>query len=196
MIKIYENLDINDLDYEIWKEILDYDGDYQVSSLGRVKSFKRCRGINCRILKQSKNKDGYFQVCLCKNGKAKYKRIHILVYETFYSDKLRSSECVHHKDEIKENNYHENLKKMAKFDHNHNHNEGINNPMFGKHFNHSEKTKMKMSKLRQIANQKIMEIKIDIEKGELTKKEMAKKHGVSQSTIYKIIYKKIYLNED
>jgi hypothetical protein len=65
-VKIYENLDLQNLDGEIWKIIEEYP-DYRVSNFGRVKSFKNCRGTNERILKQNEY-GGYFCVYLCKNG--------------------------------------------------------------------------------------------------------------------------------
>jgi len=55
---------------EIWKDIDDFNGDYQISTFGRIKSFKKCKGTI--ILKQHKGTDGYFQVILCK------KKNHIL----------------------------------------------------------------------------------------------------------------------
>lgn len=58
---------------EIWKDILDYEGDYQVSNLGRVKSFIKWNGTNERILKQYKRGD-YFYVRLCKNKEIKNKK--------------------------------------------------------------------------------------------------------------------------
>jgi len=144
MIKIFKNLDIDDLENEIWKIIQDFN-DYRVSNLGRVKSLKYKKE---RILKQGIDSKGYFQVILCKNKKQKTKRVHILVYETFYNDKLKLNECIHHKDDIKLNNYYENLEKKTKYNHNVDHNKGKNNPFFGKH--HLEKTKEIISKKRKV----------------------------------------------
>ena len=87
---------------EIWKVVKDFP-DYQVSNYGRIKSFKKWRGTNERILK-SILKDGYVNVVLHSN-KRYYKRVHILVYEGFNDYKLKSNECVHHKDKTKNNNY-------------------------------------------------------------------------------------------
>lgn len=98
---------------ETWKTIKEYP-DYQISSFGRVKSFYKHNGTSYRTLKQNKDKDGYFYICLYKNGNKKTKRINIIVYETFYNNKLKSDECVHHKDENKENNCYNNLEKINK----------------------------------------------------------------------------------
>ena len=38
-MEIYKNLDLNNLDDEIWKEVKDFE-DYSVSNFGRIKSFK------------------------------------------------------------------------------------------------------------------------------------------------------------
>ncbi len=68
---------------ENWKDIKGYEGHYQVSDLGRVKSMKLGRE---RILS---NRFGgrYYKVTLCKNGLTKDKYIHILVAEEFLNHK-------------------------------------------------------------------------------------------------------------
>ena len=76
---------------EIWKDIKRYEGGYQVSNRGRVKSLNRtitdCRGrrhiIKEKILKPENVFDGYERVCLFKNGKQKHYRVATLVYEAF-----------------------------------------------------------------------------------------------------------------
>ena len=77
-----------ELDNEIWKDILDYEGLYQVSDLGRVKRAgrKKTRGnkyILDRILNQTKDKNGYTQVNLSKQGKSKMCKTHRLVMKSF-----------------------------------------------------------------------------------------------------------------
>ena len=90
---------------EIWKDVKDYEGLYQVSNWGRVKSFKFGKE---RILKQFTNNDGYLQVHLCKNGKLKTFLVHRLVAEAFL-DNPNNLPQVNHKDENPQNNNVENL---------------------------------------------------------------------------------------
>ena len=101
---------------EIWKDKKDYEGLYQASNLGRVRSVDRwvkgksgsLRLIKGKILKPGTTKDGYLQVVLCKNGKEKTFRVHRLVAETFLLNPENLPE-VNHKDEDKTNNNVENL---------------------------------------------------------------------------------------
>ena len=51
---------------EIWKDIKGYEGLYQISSLGNVKSLNYNRTGKEQVLKQKDN-NGYLMVCLCKN---------------------------------------------------------------------------------------------------------------------------------
>lgn len=124
---------------EIWKSVDNF-SDYQISNFGRIKSLKYKRE---KILKLCKTTNGYLQIFFSKKGKKVSKRIHTLVYETFYDDKLELDECVHHKDENKKNNYYENLEKIKNHEHSHFHKLGEKNPNFKKIF--SEKTKAKIS---------------------------------------------------
>jgi hypothetical protein len=68
---------------EIWKDVVNYEGLYQVSNLGRVKSIERNgTGKGGRILSPSDNGLGYLKVTL-KNKSNKYCYVHRLVYESF-----------------------------------------------------------------------------------------------------------------
>lgn len=89
---------------EIWKDIKDYEGHYQVSNLSRVKSIKFGKEI---IMKQN-IKRGYYYVGLLKNGKQKNYLVHRLVAEAFL-DNPNNYPCVNHKDEDKLNNNVDNL---------------------------------------------------------------------------------------
>jgi ribosomal protein L22 len=94
---------------EIWKQIEGYEGVYEISSFGRVKSFKSKKNIVGRILKPNLVK-GYFVVCLCKDKKVKTMQIHQLVAAAFLNyipDKVNS--VVNHIDGNKTNNSLSNL---------------------------------------------------------------------------------------
>ena len=95
---------------EIWKDIPNYEGIYQVSNLGNIKSLdrkvnhKNCvprfkRGV---LITPGINKYGYKQVCLCKNGMQKSICLHLLVARTFLEEKENTQ--VNHKDFNKLNN--------------------------------------------------------------------------------------------
>ena len=76
---------------EIWKDIPEYEGLYQVSNLGRVKSLPKewtigntaIRRHSGMILKAGSKKGGYLMVNLCKNSKCKQFWIHQLVAVIF-----------------------------------------------------------------------------------------------------------------
>ena len=103
---------------EIWKDIKGYEGIYQVSNMGKVKSLKRTINnsttyggkatIKERILKPKKDKDGYEAVGLNKDGKRKDFRVHRLVADAFIPNP-NNYPIVNHKDEVKDNNVVSNL---------------------------------------------------------------------------------------
>ena len=101
---ILSEIDCEDLPNEIWRDVVDYEGIYQVSNLGRVKSFKKG---TVKILKPAFN-GNYFFVHLHRNGKAKMYYVHILVAQTFVPNPDNKS-FVNHISGDKLNNYAENL---------------------------------------------------------------------------------------
>lgn len=99
---------------EIWHDIKGYEGLYQVSTYGNVKSLKRIiKYRNHNYLKQENimkvfiNR-GYVQVRLCKKGKCVTKKVHRIVAETFISNP-HNKPCVNHIDGDKSNNHVDNL---------------------------------------------------------------------------------------
>lgn len=97
---------------EIWKDIVGYEGLYQVSNLGRVKALGRTivhkTGIKQHyeetIRKIQYNKEGYRMVGLSKNGKQTLKRVARLVSKAFLPNPNNLPE-VNHKDENILNDY-------------------------------------------------------------------------------------------
>ena len=101
---------------EIWKDIKGYEGLYQVSNYGRVKSLaKTIIYSNGRehfypekILKPCKQKNGYFKIGLVKDGNYKNVFVHRLVAYAFIP-KPQNCDQVNHKDENRQNNRSNNL---------------------------------------------------------------------------------------
>lgn len=92
---------------EIWKPIKGYEGLYQVSDQGRVKSLERknCFGrtVKERILKPYDKGYGYLSVDLFIDGKRKQHQVHRLVCEAFHENPENKPQ-VNHKNEIKADN--------------------------------------------------------------------------------------------
>jgi len=89
----------NYIKMETWLPIVEYDGKYEVSDLGRVKSFARYK--DGKIIKPLFNKFGYLHVVLSNNEKKQHS-IHRLVLQTFLPiDEIKE---VNHKNHIKSDN--------------------------------------------------------------------------------------------
>ena len=76
---------------EVWLPIIGYEGLYEVSNCGRVKSLDRWANNRGkmqfrpeRILSPRRNKLGYESVSLCKEGNVNVRLVHRLVAEAFY----------------------------------------------------------------------------------------------------------------
>ena len=101
---------------EIWKDIEGFEGLYQISNLGRVKSLERIvlqkngrkRVQHELIRKPRKVYKGYLQIDLWKNHEYSAKRINRLVAQAFIP-KPENKPIVHHKDHDKLNNHYSNL---------------------------------------------------------------------------------------
>ena len=99
---------------EIWKDIVGYEGFYQISNFGNVKSLSRKCGTKSkkytcqeRILKKRET-CGYYSVMLYKDGKTKQLKCSRLVAQAFIPNP-NNLPCVNHKDENKHNDIVSNL---------------------------------------------------------------------------------------
>lgn len=96
------------MEHEEWRDISGYDGRYQVSNLGNVRSVNyRNTGV-CKKISMKLNCNGYFEVTLCKNNQSKWFKVHRLVAMTFLPNP-NGLPCVNHKDENRTNNNVDNL---------------------------------------------------------------------------------------
>lgn len=109
---IYKNTNIADLPNEEWRDIKGYEGLYQVSSLGRIKSFL---GKSPRILSQCSAGDRQPQVILCADGKKHKVYVSQIVGFTFCGmvDKTRN-EVYAHINHCKTDNRAENITILSK----------------------------------------------------------------------------------
>lgn len=114
---------------EIWKDIKDYEGLYQVSNLGRIKSLDRIiksgvsnsgySKINGKILKQKLGKDGYLSVQLWKKGKGKWFIAHRLIAIAFIPNP-QNKPYIDHINTIRNDNRIENLRWATREENDHN----------------------------------------------------------------------------
>lgn len=101
------------MEQEIWKDVQGYEGLYQVSSLGRIRSLPRgkqwpYRKTHNNIRKPKLTKRGYYSINLCKRNKTKWHLVHRLVALAFIPNPDNLPH-INHKDENPANNSAENL---------------------------------------------------------------------------------------
>lgn len=104
---------------EIWKDVVGWEGLYQVSNFGKVRSLDRYvkgrlkngRNIKGRILVLRYDKDGYLTVHLrdCDNNKSKLCKVHRLVAEAFIP-KIDGKYSIDHINSVRDDNHVDNLR--------------------------------------------------------------------------------------
>lgn len=105
-MEYFKNLEIDDLNGEIWKDISGYEGRYMISNLGRVKSFVKTLPF---IRKQSNKKGNYKEVNLKNLDKSySYFTVHRLVASAFIPNP-ENKPFINHIDCNTENNVVSNL---------------------------------------------------------------------------------------
>lgn len=171
---------------EIWKGIIGYEGLYEVSNLGRVKSLKKDR-YNYRgtwiqrekILKDA-NCGGYRIVSLTKNLTHKSRRVHILVAESFIYNK-RGLKEINHKNGIKTDNNVENLEWCTRSENCiHSYAMGLSNSTGNKAHN------------RILSYKQVLEIRDKFIPFVYKRKQLAQEYNVSEATIKAILSRKIW----
>jgi len=171
---------------EVWKDIKGFEGCYQVSSLGRVKSLARNGspyGENIRKL--SHTKDGYLKIRLLGNGKDITTRVHRLVAEAFIENP-DNKETVNHIDGNKENNSVENLEWSDRHEQlYHAYNLGLKKPMQGCKNAHAKLTE---EQVREIRATYVRQSK------EFGTVALSKKYGVTNRVIGLVVNGKAYKN--
>ena len=96
---------ISSLDGEVWLAVPSYEGIYEVSNLGRVKSLDRWLGkrlIKGVMIKPCPDGSGYLQFQLCRNNQRKMVKVHKIVATLFCEGEVKAE--VNHKNFIKSDN--------------------------------------------------------------------------------------------
>lgn len=178
---------------EIWKDVKGYEGIYQVSNLGRIKTLERTiefnrrgkieeRVIKERILtgeKRKANKKGqyYKRISLIKDGILRRVPLHRVILETFVPNP-NNLPVANHLDGNPENNRLSNLEWCT-----HSENEL-----------HSYRVLKKINGRRKLTFQEAQQIRKEFKGGrDSNANSLAEKYGVTQSTIYNIVNKKTYV---
>lgn len=116
----YKNLSLEDMPGEVWKDIPGYEGSYQASTFGRIKSF-----LTNRILCQTIMQNNYLIVQLRKDGKTIHQYVHRIVLLTFVPPESKRNQ-VDHINCIRFDNRIENLRWATCFENHHNSKSEVN----------------------------------------------------------------------
>jgi len=100
---IYKNLSLENLEGETWRAVVGYEGLYEVSNFGRIKSFNKNGNNKNSIRIQRANQFGYLVLTISKDNKKKLVQAHRLVAKTFIPNPDNKPQ-VNHKKGIKTDN--------------------------------------------------------------------------------------------
>ena len=181
---------------EYWLDVPGYDGCYLVSNHGRVKSVRRVVPVEGgsngrksttipeRILRHGKTTNGYPQVNLSINGKAKITLIHRLVAEVFVENPNNYTE-VNHKDLDKTNNGADNLEWTT-------HAANMSHAAKNGSFDNMSLTARRGSNHPDAKLNEDDVVKIRNRRGEISYRKMGLEYGVSGATISHIMNRRIW----
>lgn len=145
---------------EIFKDIEGFEGLYQISSMGRVKSLNYKGTGKEKIMKPQKKKNGYYFIGLRKRGSKKYcYHIHRLVGLMFIPNP-NNYPCINHKDEQKQNNHIENLEWCT---HKYNCNYGTHNEKLSKALKGKKPTQEQIDKMSKAHSIPIIQLTLNDE---------------------------------
>lgn len=168
---------------EIFKDIKGYEGLYQISNFGNVKSFIKYKGTNERILKMRANNRGYFYVCLHKKGGQKYFTAHRLAALTFIPNPS-NKRTVNHINGVKTDNRLFNLEWNTDSENiSHAYRSGLKNSSFpiGEKHHSSKHTSKEILEIRDLAKSK-----------RFKQSEIAEFYNCGQKNIGYIVNRKIW----
>lgn len=166
---------------ELWRDVPTYEGLYQISNLGRVRSLPREEMLEGRHPSPVKRKRGgrilvlrdglYKTVVLYKNGRGRQFSVHRLVALTFIGHPPDSRSEVNHIDEDRHNNCVSNLEWTSRQ---------------GNSLHSSYKQRGELASTAKLTEKEVLEIRDFLNEGYLSQTEIAALYGVSNHAIFRI----------
>lgn len=198
---------------EEWRDIKGYEGLYQISEFGKVKSLERkvngpkgLRIVEEKILKPYIG-TGYKKVHLSKSGKGKQISVHRLVATNFIREPV-GREVVNHIDGNKLNNHYSNLEWCTYRENNqHARENGLWKAFGSNHYLRKQTSRNSQTKVRvktgisinkgetngraKLSENDVLEIR-NLYKNGISMNEIAKVYGIGKTSVYLIIHKKVW----
>lgn len=181
---------------EVWRTIKDYEGYYEVSNLGNVRSLARIivgkdglkYNVEPKVLKAGIGGAGYPTVSLLKHGKPKTFTIHRLVAESFIPN-LDNKRTVNHQDRCKTNNHVSNLEWAT---HSENYRHALATGFNPASSNKNGKVQGENNSSAILTEENVRFIRKNTigHGGNITRREMADTFGVGITTIANILYRR------
>lgn len=188
---------------EEWRDVKGYEGLYQVSNFGRVKSLdyyqknpqKKSTKLSLfkeKVLKQCHDKDGYCYISLAKKEKAKTARVNRLVAQSFIPNP-KNLPCTNHIDNDRTNNSIGNLEWVTVAENN-KHRMLHGNQIRGESVNTNKLTEKEVLEIRELYKNSVDGRKYRNKKvkGILKQKDLAKKYNITPAQIYSITRRKCW----
>jgi DNA-directed RNA polymerase specialized sigma subunit len=171
---------------EVWKNISDYEGVYQVSNMGRIKSLRRLDSIGKsrkeRLLISIPNAEGYIRTELNKNGKRHMFSTHRLVAKAFLANPTNKPQ-INHLDGNKQNNLLSNLEWCSPSENIiHAHKNGLSKPVKGEQVGTHKLSEKEAKEIRNLKGKGLSQIVI------------GKMFNISHSTVGRIQNNKCWVN--
>lgn len=168
-------------DVEIWKDIIEFQSRYEISSFGNVRNKK-----TQRILKPREHSGGYLQINVINNGKTKNYYIHQLVAKYFCNVPIDiKNKDVNHIDGNKKNNFYKNLEYCTRSENiKHSFYTNKNRNRFGEQIWNSKLTSKDIENINKIKKEQKM-----------SNKKIAEMYNISESQITRALNKKTYVNK-
>jgi len=149
---------------EIWKEAIGFNGEYLVSNLGNVMSYKPTNWVSkekkYKMLKPNLSKQGYLRLMTSMNSENKYYFVHRLVLEAFIPKPSENS-IVNHLNSIKTDNRLENLEWCTQSENiKHAYKNGFKKPKLGVELSHTKLTNENVLEIKKLYRNGIRAIDI------------------------------------